>query len=99
MFGGIVERNKKSIGNGGLIVGNRKFQIWSEGYSVTGQYQKAIYHGEFEAETFEQACDKWIETLDEYSKQCYTPSKDGSRPMLWGCRLFDNETDARKSFG
>lgn len=80
-------------------MGNKKYQIWSEGFSVTGEYQKASYHGEFEAETFEQACDKWAETLDEYSKKCYTPSKDGRRPMLWGCRLFDNETDARKSFG
>ena len=80
-------------------MGNRKCQIRSEGYSVTGQYQKAIYHGEFEAETFEQACDKWIETLDEYSKQCYTPSKDGSRPMLWDSELLENKTKPRKYLG
>ena len=86
--------------NGGLSVENRKFHIWSEGYSITGNNSGAIYLGEFEADTFEHACDKWAKTLtDDYSRKCYSPAKDGKPPSFWGCRLYDNEMDARKAFG
>lgn len=79
---------------------NKKFHIWSEGYSITGNSSGAIYLGEFEADTFEHACDKWAKTLtDDYSRKCYSPAKYGKPPSFWGCRLYDNEADARKAFG
>ena len=63
---------------------NRKFHIWSEGYSITGNNSGAIYLGEFEADTFEHACDKWAKTLtDDYSRKCYSPAKDGKPPSFW----------------
>ena len=51
-------RREQEKRNGGLSVGNKKFHIWSEGYSITGNSSEAIYLGEFEADTFEHACDK-----------------------------------------
>ena len=68
------------------------YQIWMEGFAITGNSSKATLLGEMEAESFQQACDKYIEENPEY-KKLY------SGKSIWGCRLFDNEADARKSFG
>jgi len=74
----------------------KKFQIWTEGYSATGQSSKAHYHSEVEAETFCDAVKVYRDSLtDERSKNCI----DLNRLTFWGCRFFDNESDARKSFG
>lgn len=74
----------------------KTYQVWSEGYCCTGESAGAKFHGEFEGETFRDAVIKWKETLkDEYSRSCVNVD----RLTLWGCRLFDNEIDARKNFG
>ena len=66
----------------------KTFKIWSEGYSITGNSSEAMFHGEIDAENFEDACAKLLgDKLDK------------NRLSIWGCRLFDNELDARKSFG
>lgn len=72
------------------LFGNNKFEIWSEGFSATGQYSKAQFYGVVEADTFKTACDLKFQGEDTYSPEDLT---------LWGCQLFDNENDARKSFG
>ena len=71
-----------------------KYEIWSEGYSCTGNSSGAIYLGTFEAESFKAACDLLAKSDKEFDR-LYNPE----RMTFWGCRLFDNETDARKSFG
>ncbi len=68
-----------------------KFQIWSEGYIVMGNSAGAQYHGEMEAKTFESACKKFF-TSKEHKRYFHNGT-------YWGCELFDNEQDARKSFG
>jgi hypothetical protein len=70
-----------------------KFQIWSEGYQASGDYSDANYFATVEAETFQEACDKYFVT--EEHKKFYDPKT----LTYWGCKLFDNETDARRSFG
>ena len=75
----------------------KTFEIWTEGYVVPECHARAWMIGIQEAETFEQACDLFIERHPEYKKY-YRKDKDGN-PIIWGCRLFDNEIDARKSFG
>ena len=62
-----------------------------EGYSVTGNSDKASLLGEIEAESFQEACDKLVE--EKGYQNLY------SGKSIWGCRLFDNEAYARKSFG
>lgn len=66
-------------------------QLWMEGYSISGNSAKASFLGEYEADTLKCAAEM-------YAK------KSGSQVnfnnlTIWGCRLFDNEKDARKSFG
>lgn len=71
------------------------WSVWTEGYAATGQSSPAEFRGEFMAATFEEACLKWVATLDAEGQRCYNKDKN----TFWGCRLFDNEVDARKSFG
>lgn len=73
------------------------YSLWSEGYSATGGSATAQFEGIFEGTSFNDACDNWAKTLEQ--PEYYRPGTDKSRPSYWGCRIFDNETDARKSFG
>ena len=77
----------------------KEFEVWTEGYLCTGMEgipAKAQMHGKFKGETFKDAVIAWKNTLtDEYSIKCV----DIDRMNFWGCRFFDNEVDARKSFG
>ena len=75
------------------------YQIWMEGYLVSGCEGvpiRAIFCGKVDAADFKSACKKlWEqpETLKKFGKL------DPSGLAVWACRLFDNEADARKSFG
>ena len=71
-------------------------QLWSEGYSATGQSAGASFHGEFECDTLQKAVKLYRDSLtDKYSRDCI----DLDNLTNWACRFFDNESDARKSFG
>ncbi len=75
------------------------WEIWTEGYLISGMEgipEPAKKIGEIEAETFQQACDAicsstaWQKSHGNYNRDKLT---------VWGCRLFDNEADARRLFG
>jgi len=73
----------------------KTFEIWMEGFLVSGMEgvpQKATKLGTIEAETFDEACDLLC-FRDEVS------SYDSTSKKVWGCKLYDNELDARKLFG
>ena len=74
---------------------SKVFSLWMEGYAVTGNSSKAEFLGNIEAESFGEACDKWASTLTqpEYYR------RTGECASYWGCRIYDNEDDARKFFG
>lgn len=67
-----------------------KFQVWVEGYAATGESAKAALLGVIQADSFQEACDKVGSHRKDYNAE---------RREVWGCRLFDNEADARKAFG
>ena len=73
----------------------KQWQVWIEGYSITGNHSGAELIGTFEGETFKEACLNWVATLSTQDKRIYNEERN----TYWGCRLFDNSTDARKSFG
>lgn len=69
------------------------YDVWSEGYLVTGMEgipEPAKLHGTCYAEDFQKACEKIFNGNDFFNRINLT---------YWGCKLFDNEEDARKSFG
>lgn len=77
------------------VLQEREFQIWAEGYQATGEHGEARLVGTQKAYSFHDACTMYYETQDASAKAYWNPD----RTAIWGCRLFDNEVDARKSFG
>lgn len=73
-----------------------RYEVWIEGYLATGMEgvpQKARLLGTFEADSFRHACVQWAITNKE------TNLFNIEALSYWGCRMFDNEEEARKSFG
>ena len=75
----------------------KTYSLWMEGYIIQGNSSKADFLGTFKANSFIDACDKWSETLSDDEKQYY--DKKENKAWFWGCAIYDNEADARKSFG
>jgi hypothetical protein len=71
-------------------------EIWTEGYSITGSEGRAQLLATVEAATFAEACDKLCSPAEW---QAQHGNYDPQRGTVWGCRLFDNEADARRAFG
>ena len=69
---------------------SKVWEIWEEGYRVNGGSGTAVFRGRVEAPTFREACEKFYKGDKLF---------DPERLTLWGCRIFDNEADARRSFG
>jgi len=70
------------------------FDLWIEGYSVSGCRSKASLLGSYDANDIHDAVAQWREEI------CYVSNMwNGSFYEFWGCRIFDNEVEARKSFG
>lgn len=70
----------------------REYQVWSEGYQCTGQASGATYHGTYKAESFTEAI---LECFKDKQPEYLNKEKTA----YWGCRLFDNEKEAREAFG
>ena len=66
------------------------FEIWCEGFAITGNRAGASRVGVMAAANFKVACDKLYDGNPHYDRET---------TMYWGCRLFDNEKEARELFG
>lgn len=72
----------------------KEYEVWSEGYRATGEHGTATFHGIYKAESFKEAVKQFQDT------KCTNPEYINlDKLTYWGCKFFDNETDARKSFG
>jgi len=70
-----------------------KYQVWMEEFVVMEGHVTAEYLGEYEADSFLDACQKAADDHPGYGNY------NAKQNSIWGCRLFDNEIDARKDFG
>lgn len=70
------------------------YDVWMEGYNVTGQHQDASYLGKYAAPSFRLAC-KMALIANNYDMQYYSEERNS----YWGCKLYMNEVEARKNFG
>jgi hypothetical protein len=70
------------------------WEVWMEGYCVTGNRKGAEFLGKFFG-TWKEAVTKAVtqkfDQLDGYW--------DEDKLTYWGCRFFDNEEEARSTFG
>lgn len=89
----------------------KTYEVWSEGYTATGERGTATLIGKTVARNFRQACDIVMCTrhleqiqkeIDPDYKEYYSQSPWAYDPHTlkdWGCRLFWSEKEAKKSFG
>lgn len=71
------------------------WEVWMEGYQVTGNKASASFKGVFEGETFKDAVCAYADTLDSKTRTYF----NSDYSAFWGCKFYDNETDARGMFG
>lgn len=83
-----------------------KYTVWVEGYAATCEHGTAHCLGTTEADNFIEAAKKlWRKKYlpayegDPHIADDYFSINKKGIPCIWGCRCFDNEVDARKSFG
>lgn len=70
------------------------FEIWTEGFVTNGERGSAMKYGEWRGSNFQDACNGFAKNHPEFAK--YYRKEDMT---WWGCRIFDNQLDAIKSFG
>ena len=69
----------------------QKFDIWMEGFKITGQEAQAqLVARNAPGENFLDAARR------HYGSD---PHFDPEKGTYWGCKLFDNESEARRCFG
>lgn len=79
-----------------IVETKKLFDIWQQGYSANGQSEQARQIAfKIEAETFREACI----IFSKRNSDLLNKEFDEKELSIWGCKLFDNETDARKVFG
>lgn len=71
-----------------------RYTIWSEGYAIAGAQSKAQILGVAEGATFKDAVIAYAQTDVNFNKYF-----NADNMTHWGCRLYDNEEEARKVFG
>ena len=72
----------------------KQYNIWSEGFRTNGEASGAFFIGTNLGSNFKEACDN-LAIRDTNFKRYY----DDNKLTYWGCKLFDNESDARVNFG
>lgn len=73
-----------------------RFEIWTEGYMSTGNSGQAYLIGWCNGKNFRDAVERFV----KYSApDTHIKYFDLKKLTYWGCRLYDNEHDARKAFG
>lgn len=73
----------------------KEFEIWTEGYRISGAVGLAVQQGTAFGKDFNEAIENWLAHLPESDIANY----NSRQKTYWGCRIFDNEADARRSFG
>lgn len=79
------------------------YNIWTEGYLATGMEgipaTAQLLATDVEGKDFIDAVEKWYKSQPNADSRYGNLSIDNGIPRIWGCRLFPDEKDARKSFG
>lgn len=90
----------------------KEYEIWIEGYAATGESGSAHFIGKSFGKDFRDACIGFTypeDIIREWDGAILkkkgdplpldTDRKGNIELSIWACRLFDNEAEARKSFG
>lgn len=75
----------------------KTYEIWTEGYSASGDSSPASYLGQGTGNTFEEAVRDLAEKEPRHAS--YISYNDNGSITYWGCKMFDNQAEASVSFG
>jgi hypothetical protein len=75
----------------------KEIEIWMEGFVITGQSSTAKKIGTYEADSLDEAVRKYTKDHPDSTVDFNRYGK--GKHAIWACQLFDNESEARKSFG
>ena len=67
-----------------------KFDIFMEGYNISGNRQGATFIASVNAYSFKEACDRHFVNDKDYNSE---------RLTVWGCKLYETLEEAQKHFG
>lgn len=81
------------------LLDTTKYEIWSEGYQASPDKGTATKHATVEGFCFHDAIAKYVATLAPENAKHWHYFKDRNEWTMDGCKTFDNEADARKSYG
>lgn len=76
----------------------RDWDIWVEGFAATGMSGTAFRLGPGFGRTFEDAVE-WYKSTASKEDQGYLSKSSNGGWTYWGCKLFPDESSARRSFG
>lgn len=73
------------------------YNIWIEGYAATGESNTAqcLANGA-PGDSFREAVIAWVASP---AGAHWQNDFDADRLSFWGCRAFDNESEARRNYG
>jgi hypothetical protein len=74
------------------------WDLWMEGYQATGNFATARFLGSYDAFSYAEAVQQYLDEKHPTDQKQLASWHDGYC-AIWGCRIYDNETDARKYFG
>ena len=78
----------------------KTFDLWIEGYAASGDHGTARFLGTYTAESFDAAVVRWDAEQNFDDKHGHLNyNSHGGYWTVWGCRIYDNEADARRVFG
>lgn len=67
----------------------KEYEVWTEGFSITGSHSNAMFHGRVKTKSFDEACVKLLgNSLDKDDKVHDGYRRKGGRMCVWGVRMF-----------
>ena len=77
----------------------RRITVWKEGYDASGNHCSAQHLFDTNGISLNEVVKKFVEGITDDSKKDWRFDKENDVWRNWGCRIFDNEVDARKLYG
>lgn len=82
----------------------RLYDIWIEGYAITGNDAQASFLGQEYGRNFKEACHvymckRYLQSQAYQGEEAGRWDYNANTQKEWGCQLYETEEEARKSFG
>lgn len=77
----------------------KRITVWKEGYDASGNHCSAQHLFDANGPDLNSVIEKFVNGITDSSRDYWRFDVEQSLWRHWGCRTFDNEADARKTYG